>query len=328
MRGQVKGKIRGQSRGTMILPWILTLGLIVVALGAAWGIRNQINGLIGSGPALMGAPTLWWYVDDSQVNARQWLDWGNRATTEPNEPYLKLCMRRARELWGTDFEIKPIIGRVAALKELGEDNKIPEGADRAPPALWMPWCRAAFLNRKGGLWMDGSVLPVGGGIRERILEKPVLAFGVDPDEGLSGVEGTGSPAAGRSAGWAMTPGHPVWAGLERDLSSLIAEGDQSWSAPTARRSLRWLWDKHCSGVITVDRTAEVSRDRYGRRLELDVLLGQSEWADGSRDGGCWVPLPDGRDGLDRASRWQWFTRLSEEQIRESEFVWARWATRV
>ena len=80
-------------------------------------------------------------------------------------------------------------------------------------------------------------------------------------------------------------------------------------------------------MTRIDRAAEVGRDKYGRRLELDTLLGQTEWTDGSLEGGVWVSWPDGRDGLERAVPWQWFTRLSEEQIRESDFVWAKWATR-
>jgi hypothetical protein len=36
-------------------------------------------------------------------------------------------------------------------------------------------------------------------------------------------------------------------------------------------------------------------------------------------------LPDGRDGLERASPWLWFMRMSEEQIAESNFVWAKWS---
>jgi hypothetical protein len=154
-----------------------------------------------------------------------------------------------------------------------------------------------------------------------------MMFGTDADEGLSDTRGS-LAAAGHSAGWAATPGHPVWRGLERDLHALIDEGPQSWSAPEARRSLRYLWDKHCSGVIGVDRKAEVSRDRYGRRLELDTLLGETDWPEGSREGGLWVPLPEGRDGLERASPWLWFTRMSVDQIREAGFVWSRWATKI
>ncbi len=318
----------------MIPTWILALGVAVLVLGTAYGIRSQINGLLGFGGAAPGTvsarPHLWWYVDDSQVNARHWLDWGTRASTEPNEPYLKLCQRRAVELWGADFVVQPIVGRHAAITQLQAAGvAIPEGADRCPPSLWMPWCRAAFLKAQGGLWLDGSVLPVGRGdeMRRRIVGADALVFGTDPDEGLSSAEPESAPAAGRCAGWAAMPAHPVWVGMERDLGALIAAGDQSWGSPDARRALRHLWDKHCSGIVRIDRKAEVSRDHYGRRLELETLLGATEWQEGSLEGGLWVPLPDGRDGLERASPWLWFTRMSEDQIRESDFVWAKWATR-
>jgi hypothetical protein len=308
----------------MIPAWILGLSLIVLVLGASWGIRSQINGMIGTGDVVVGKPTVWWYVDDSQINSREWLDWGNRTTHEPNEPYLRICLARAKNLWGSEFTIVPIIGRAAAIQKLG--SGIP--TDAIPPALWMPWCRAAFLKSFGGLWVDGSVLPIASGteLRSRVANSGALTFGTDPDEGLSAAEQT-DPAAGRAAGWAAVPHHPAWSGQERDLAALIHEGVQSWSAPEARRALRSLWDKHFSGVVRVDRKAEVSRDRYGRRLELDVLLGATEWTNGSLDGGLWVPLPDGRDQLERATHWLWFTRMSEEQIRESDFVWARWATK-
>jgi len=228
--------------------------------------------------------------------------------------------------------VEPVIGRTAALARLAEAKEkveIPPDVIRAPPALWMPWCRAAFLSAFGGLWLDGSVLPVGSGVdlRDRCIGKDALTFGTDPEEGLSDTKGS-QAAAGLSAGWAATPGHPVWRGLLRDLNGLIAEGAQSWSAPEARRSLRYLWDKHCSGTVGVDRRAEVSRDQYGRRLELETLLGETDWPEGSLEGGLWVPLPEGRDGLERASPFLWFTRMSVDQIREAEFNWARWATKI
>jgi hypothetical protein len=320
----------------MIPAWIMAVGVVVFVLGAAYAVRNQINGLLGFGDVTStasgqdGLPKIWWYVDDSQVNGRQWLDWHNRSTREPNEPYLKIVQAKAIHLWSTEFDVEPVIGRVAALdrlRSLGCD--VPEGADRCPPALWMPWCRAAFLSKAGGLWLDGSVIPMGSAtdLKARLSGMDALTFGVDPDEGLATGEAI-APAAGRAAGWAAVPGHPVWRGLERDVGALIGAGDQSWGAPEARRSLRTLWDRHCSGVVRVDRKAEVSRDRYGRRLELDVLLGQTEWVNGSTEGSLWVPLPDGRDALERASPWLWFLRMSAAQIHESEFVWARWATKV
>lgn len=312
----------------MIPAWILAVGIIAVVLGIAYGVRNQINGLLGFGAigAATVQPTIWWHVDDSQVNSRQWLDWEARSTREPNEPYLQLCQAKATRLWAPDFHLEPLIGRLAAIRRLEKAGvSVPDGADRCPPALWMPWCRAAFLSRLGGLWMDGSVLPMASGaeLRSRLGTESALTFGADSDESL--VAQGGESAAGVSAGWASVPEHPVWVGLERDLAALIAAGDQSWSAPEARRSLRHLWDKHCSGAVRVDRRAEVSRDSYGRRLELDTLLGETAWPTGTKDGGLWVPLPDGRDGLERASPWLWFTRMSVDQILESEFLWAQWA---
>jgi hypothetical protein len=320
----------------MIPTWILALAIAVVLLGGAYGVRNQINGLLGfGGPAALGGvggkPTIWWYVDDYQVNTKEWMSFEDRATHEPNEPYLKLCLKKAQQKWSSEFDIQPVIGRRAALESLAKAGvKIPDGAEKCPPALWMAWVRCAFLAHLGGLWLDGSVLPLASGpaVRQRLMNDTVLTFGADADEELAGAaqDGTeGGPAAGRSAGWAAVPGHPMWVSLAEDIGAVIQEGDQSWSSFEARRSLRWLWSKHCSGMTRVDRKAEVSRSIYGKRLQYEDLFERTEWPTGSTEHGLWLPLPDGRDKLEMASPFLWFTRLSEEQIYESEFVWARLA---
>jgi hypothetical protein len=306
----------------MTQPWIVGVGIVAIVLGLAYGVRNQISAYTNPYGHDLGRPKIWWVLDDSQLNSRQWLDWGARTTHEPNEPYLKICLRRARAM--TDLELQPVIGRVAAHQVLTEAGcSIPPDADRAPPALWLAWCRAAFLKHVGGLWLDGSVLPLGKDLQQRRVARDVLAFGVDPDEGLSAVEST-SPMAGPSAGWSMRPHHPAWSGLERDFRALIDSGDASWSAAECRRAARFAWDRHAAGVIPIDRKAEASRDQYGRRLEIDTLLGESEWI-GSTEGALWLPLPDGRDKLERATPWLWFLRMSESQIAESKFYWAKLA---
>jgi hypothetical protein len=321
----------------MIPAWIIAVGVVVVVLGVAYGVRNQINGLLGGGVAAGGLAVggsvsrrIWWHVDDSQANAREWLSWGDRTTREPNEPYLKICLERARRDWTEGFELRPLVGRAAALAELreaGAGADIPDGVERCPPLLWMAWCRAAFMRWRGGLWMDGSVLPVGGAaaLQERLSRGgDLLMFGSDSEEGLSAPAGSAA-AAGASAAWSAAPGHPVWRAAERDLAALVAAGAPSWSAVEARRALRGLWDRHFSGVVRVDRTAELSRDMYGVRLELDTLLGETDWPTGTKEGALWVPWPEGRDGLERATPWLWFVRMSAEQIREAPFLWAQWA---
>jgi hypothetical protein len=300
-----------------------TVAILIVA------IRNSVYGVLE--PLMPDATkkyTIWWVVDDSQLNSRKWLDWNSRTSFEPNEPYLALCLRRAKELWSEHFDIQPLIGRLAVHRKLEEAGIVlPDGVDRCPPSIWSPWCRSAVLHSLGGLWLDGSVLPLRSSsedLHALLTTNDVLSFGTDPDEGLCSSEES-APAAGRSAGWSQMSGHPMWSGMERDLRAIISAGDQSWGASVARRSLRWAWDKHCSGSPH-NRVAEVSRDMYGRRLELETLLGEHTWPAGTTEGGFWVPFPDGRDGLERASIWNWFLRMSEEQIRDSKFVWAKWAS--
>jgi hypothetical protein len=325
----------------MLPVWIAIVGIVALILRSVPGPYNPFNGMIGASTLPLGIgskPVLWWVVDDSQRNARNWEDWGARTTNAPNEPYLQICLKKANEMWGDMFHIVPLFGRAEVLlyfyeKQMAESQfqksqmySVPIHIDRVPPALWLPWCRAKFLHTMGGLWMDGSVLPTGTGIElfKRVQLADVLTFGTDPDEGLSSSEAS-APAAGRSAGWSSIPGHPMWSGLERDISALISEGSQSWGSVEVRRALRTLWDKHCVGVTKIDRDAEISRDMYGRRLELDTLLGTTDWPTGSTKGGLWVPFPDGRDSIERSSPYAWFSRMSEKQIAESRFLWAEWA---
>ena len=300
-----------------------TAALATVALVAIVGIvyaatRHGSPLSPDSGFLSSSKTPLWWIVDDSQVNSRQWLEFGNRSTREPNEPYLALCLERARAITGEHFDLQVLVGRDSVDRVLG----LPPQQRSIPPALWLAWCRAALLSRFGGLWLDGSVLllPAASNLKGRLVGKPVLMFGTDPAENLA----SGAAAAGVAAGWAAAPHHPMWAGLERDISGLIGQGPPSWSSVEARRGLRTLWEKHCSGMTVVDRVVEVGRDEYGRRLELETLLGTTEVPVVSAEG-MWVIFPDGRDGLERASRWLWFTRLSKDQILESKFAWAKLA---
>ena len=314
-------------------PLIVGVAVIVVAV-ASLAVASQVASSSSSssssssaGFVTSGKTPLWWIVDDSQVNSRRWLDFGARSTRQPNEPYLALCADRARSVLGKDFDVQVLMGRDAVYRVLGSSEDFCIKQRSIPPVLWLAWCRATLLSRFGGLWMEGSalVLPAAVGLKDRLKEAPVMTFGTDPAENLASET---VPAAGSSAGWAAIPHHPMWHGLARDLTALIDQGPPSWSSPEARRSLRTLWDKHCSGMTGVDRLIEVGRDRYGRRLELETLLGETEWSTGSTEGGMWVIFPDGRDGLERATPWQWFTRLSKEQIAESNFVWAKLATRL
>jgi len=257
--------------------------------------------------------TICWFVDDSQVNSRQWIDFMARSTREPNEPYLKVCLSRAQELWGKTWTIEPVIGRDTMLNLLKSHGAmLPDGVSQCPPALFMHWCRATYLATFGGLWMDGSVLPLAGGLD--MGNNDVLMFG----QSVVGSSVAGSSVvglAGSSAGWSKHAGHPMWNGLSTQLSAQIAAGPQTWTPVVSN-------DVICSHI---DQTSEVSHDGYGRRIELDTLLGSTSWGVTIHKDAKWLILPDGRDGLERASPYAWFTRLSVDQIMESDFIWAQLA---
>jgi len=312
-----------------MIVWIVIFAVIVAVIYLLYLARNNVLTAVDKPDK---RPVIWWYVDDGEANTKHWASFEDRGTYDPIEPYLSLCLDRAKRLWGQEWNIRPIIGRRAALALFASTDEklkkvdVPHDVIRTPPALWMAWFRTTLLAQQGGLWIDGSVIPLcsGATLFERVSSSDVLTFGSDPDEALSTAtqEGPQSPAAGRSAGWAVAPGHPMWSGLSADISAIIASGPPSWSAFDARRSLRRLWDKHCGSVTRIDREAEVSRTPYGRRLNNVDLFDRTE-VDVDITKALWCPLPDGRDALERASPYLWFTRLSKEQIMESDFAWAK-----
>jgi len=304
-----------------MIPIIIGVVAIVIVAGSLYGLSTSQNTKKPS-----GLPILWWFVDDGEPNTKSWASFEDRATYEPVEPYLSLCLDKARDLWSPSWEIRPIIGRRAALAIIKDP---PAGVIRTPPSLWIAWLRATLLAQQGGLWIDGSVLPLASGetLRARVNGHDVLTFGTDPDESLataSQESKAGAPAAGLSAGWSAKPGNPMWSGLSASIAAVIASGPPSWSAFDARRALRTLWDKHCGGVTLVDRKAEVSRSPYGRLLDYVDLFATSEVTVDTSNA-LWLPLPEGRNALDRKTAYQWFTRLSKQQIVESDFFWARMA---
>lgn len=299
------------------------IGVIVVVVTGVWWSQQ-----VQQDDKKKGLPILWWYVDDGEANTKSWASFEDRATYEPVEPYLALCLDKAKLLWGSSWDIRPIIGRRAALAIVQDP---PPGVIRTPPSLWNAWLRATLLAQQGGLWLDGSVLPLATGeiLRQRVRGHEVLTFGTDPDEALAtaSTESKGAPAAGGSAGWSAKSGHPLWTGLSAAIGSVVASGPPSWSAFDARRALRSLWDKHCAGATSVDREAELSRTPHGRQLDYVDLFTTSEvYVDASR--ALWIPLPEGRNALERKTAYLWFTRLSKQQIEESDFFWSRMARNV
>jgi hypothetical protein len=269
-------------------------------------------------------PTLWWFVEDEN-NARSWLDFGGRSTTEPNRGYLKVALEALQKTQGEDFDIKPLIGRDAVLAQI---EGAPVAAKQLPPALWRRWAIANLLNCHGGLAMDGdSTLAVGPRFKPLLAGVDAAAFGVTPDEAIVNPTMALAPGPSPYAGWASAARHPAWTHSADIWGRLVARGPQAWSSAEARREYMPVFEAQRKLGLVVIREAEASRIPDGRPRALEDLFGRmSVPADPKTaltPGAVYVAY-DG-DDLARRFEFNWFLRMSPAQIKESDLVWARLA---
>ena len=270
-------------------------------------------------------PSLWWIVDDEQ-NARSWLDFGGRKTAEPNRGYLQIALDAVRATQGADFEVKPLIGRAAVLAAIGA-SAVPDAA-RLPAALWRSYSHAALLEAQGGLVMDGaSTLCIGPRIAPSLHGVTAAVFGISPEEPVANPTEAVAPGPAPYVGYAAAPHHPAWQHAAAIWTKLVVRGPQAWTSAEARRTYMTVFEAQRTFGISVIRDVEAGRLPDGRPRVLEDLFGRVAMPADPKTlvpvGAVYVSY-DG-DMLSRSHEFKWFLRLSPEQIRSSEFVWARLA---
>lgn len=264
-------------------------------------------------------PVLWWFVD-TERNARHWYDFGGRSSMEPNRGYLRMALQAVKRTQPT-FKIVPLIGRDAVLDVLKDANP---SAKQLPPALWRDFVIANLLDKKGGLVMDGnSTLCVGPNIYPIVKDLDATMFGVNPDEPYTQ---TGSGPA-PYVGWSKSPNHPAWAYSAGIWNRLVDRGVQAWSSAEARRTNQVVWNTQKQLGCSLVREVDGGRLSNGKMRQLEDLFGRvtdpSDPKTALTPGTVYVSY-DG-DDLSRRYEFNWFLRLSEEQIQDSHLVWARLA---
>lgn len=273
---------------------------------------------------LEAKPTLWWFVDDEQ-NARSWLDFMGRKTLEPNRGYLQIALEAVRKTQGADYDIKPLIGRDAVLAEI---PNAPAAAKQLPPALWRRYVSAALAASRGGLIMDGnSTLCVGPKLAPMLNGVDAAVFGITADEPIVSPSTAVAPGPAPYVSWAAKPRHPAWMHAADIWTRLILTGPQAWTSAEARRTYMTVFEAQKGLGIQVIRIAEAGRLPDGRPRQLEDLFGRvSEPADPKTaltPGAAYVSY-DG-DDLARRYEFNWFLRMSADQIKSSDLVWARLA---
>jgi hypothetical protein len=269
----------------------------------------------------MERPVIWLYYDDSDVNTRQWADFGARSSRALNIPFLNLCYETIVRKNQNEYRIEVIGGLAGAAALLGGWDQLPPGL-RDPKApvneSEMNYLRAAVLAKHGGLWLSPYCVCMRGfGVLPK--DKTVF-FGTDLEETFAGPAGTAVP--GFRAVWSPRPQHPLfveWAAVTYTRVAQKRGGDQ------IRGDAKWdfvrFTTEYIQTGIEVDPNAECMRKRNGKRIQLEDLLatgtdGRLPFEVGTHQ--VYIPFP--WTELRDREMFGWFLRMSESQIMESDLA--------
>jgi len=266
-------------------------------------------------------PTIWLYYDTSDVNSRQWLDFGARSSRALNMPFLNLCYESIVKHNHKDYRIEVIGGLTGVAELLGGWEHLPPGLrDPISPVkeAELNYLRAAILAKYGGLWLSPYCVCLKG-FGELPSNKSVF-FGTDLDETYAGENGTAVP--GLRAIWSPEPNHPMfkeWAAVAYTRVAQKRGGDQIRGDPK--------WDfvrfstEYVHTGIVVDPHAEGMRKKNGKRLQLEDLLASGTDGDlpfDVHDYNVYIPFP--WPELRDRRIFGWFLRMSESQIMNSDLA--------
>lgn len=289
--------------------------------GSTRTIAEKFVGSMGS----VKLPVLWFVVDDYGVNSRRWIDFGARSSRDLNVGFLNVTRAACHKTQGGDFEVRELLGRQAVNAVIfAARGDVPREIERCPPALWRAWARAALMSTVGGLYLDGFSLCLGPSFLQSVQGTDSCVFGTDYNESRSSADA----AYGFAAGWASGPALIGWNGLASAMAELIDAGPTGWTAAIARNQVAETTLKYLAPVAKAVRDAEWSRRADGRVIDNEDLFGRTPTDDVMPPANAiFVPLD--RERIERELTYNWFLRLSPEQILdpESHFVWAELARR-
>lgn len=307
---------------TGIWPYVLGILVLVIVFLLSLTRRKQIKEPL---PLLQSTKPKCYVFMDTEVNSRNWWDFGGRNSNQSNRGYLQLTLESLQRTQGRDFEIIPLLGRDAVYSVLPAASQT---AKQLPPALWRSWVISNICSTRGGLVIDGnSTLCVGPSFGPVVKPHTAVIFGIYPAEPIANSSTAVAPGAAPYVGWAAQPNHPAWMIAANTWNELVERGPQSWSAASARRADMEVFEKQVEKGIKVIRDADGSRTVNGKQKQLEDYFGRVANPSDPRlelhPGAVYVAY-DG-DNLERRHEFNWFLRMSPEQIKESDLVWAKLA---
>jgi hypothetical protein len=306
--------------------WIvLIFGVSVVAVAAFMEARAgayKKQGCEITPEALkigMNYPVIWLFYNDSEVNAREWADFGARSSRVINIPILNTFYETIVKANGDKYRVEVIGGVSGVAALLGEDS-LPRSLKRAGAAntgavgvAEEDWIRTAVLAKYGGLWLSPSVVALKG-FGELPADK-IVAFGEDDVPMYS------SACPGFRALWVPKPAHPLMVEWEKIIKDRL---ENQLGGQQFRGDAKSDWMNMFAGKpdVAVSRKEELGRNKKTqKKLQLEDIF--ATWMNGAIPfeipcDAVYLVVPY-KDLLERTN-FGWILRSSEEQILESELV--------
>jgi len=298
---------------------LIVLGFVVAAVGLA-AIWEARGGRVKKGPVInsemlkigLNLPKIWLFYNDSEVNAREWADFGSRSSHVLNIPILNLFYQSIVKANGDKYKIEVING-LTGLKELLGEDALPIQLRR--PGAFVntaeeDWIRTAVLAKFGGLWLSPSVVAVKG-FGDLPTDK-IMAFGQDDVPMYS------SSCPGFRALWVPVPSHPLMVDWEKTIKARL---DNQLGGLQIRGDAKSDWANMFNGraQVVVNKEAELSRNvRTQKKLELEDIFATGVHHFEVPCSAVYIVVPF-KDLLDRR-QFGWILKSSQEDILESDLA--------
>lgn len=264
-------------------------------------------------------PILWIYLNNSDVNSRSWADFMNRSSHAINLPFLNLCYKSIVKHNSDIYRVEVIGGLLDLATRMGGWEALPlplrnENASVREPEL--NWIRSAVLAKWGGLWVSPATIcikPFG-----PLPKKRTVFFGTD----LTPAYSSADILPGLNVMWAPTPKHPLWTTWEKKVRERLERRSGGSEFRSDEKSDLADALKEFKNECVVMSSSELSRKGASlKRIELEDLLAAGTEGDlpfQLTSNVVYLPIP--YPEILQRKAFEWFLRMSEDQIMNSDLV--------
>ena len=264
-------------------------------------------------------PILWVYLNSSDVNSRSWADFMDRSSRAINLPFLNLCYESIVKQNSAVYRVEVIGGLSDLAARMGGWEGLPDTLQNPNTVIREPelnWIRSAVLAKWGGLWVSPATVcikPFG-----PLPKKRIVFFGTDT--GSAYATPTTLPAL--NVIWAPVPNHPLWVTWERNTRERLNRKSGGSEFRNDEKSDLADALREFKNECVLMPGAELSRKGASlKRIELEDLLAAGTEGDipfSIPSDTVYLPIP--YPEILQRSAFDWFLRMSEDQIMSSDLV--------